>query len=111
MEAWQVLSGSVAGTHVLDRAAVFAGAGAVRALAASQRDKSFAVLRASSAELDHLTTRRTLARLGEIPQDPRIIGISPRRDGLFVVSARGRLHRWELLDPHPEITLSVAVRN
>lgn len=103
--AWQAVNGPVAGERILDAAGRFPGHGRVRALAPSARDKVFAVLRDGSAELAQLTSRRALLDLPSFPSDAALIGISPRRDGCFAVSAKGSVHRWGLHLFHPEVSL------
>ena len=113
VSAWQEVAGEVAGTRRLERSARFAGGGAVRALAPSQRDKTFAVLRDGDLEVAHLTSRRVLASVPLPPQPPRLLGFAPRRDGLHAVTADGTVHRWALAAPHPEVsaaTLFLPVR-
>lgn len=103
--AWQVVNGAVAGSRVLDRAGVFPGHGQVLDLVPSQRDKAFAVVREGGrAELAHLTTRRVLLEVPQMPSDVVAFGISPRRDGFFAVARDGSVHRWSLTLSHPEIT-------
>jgi len=103
---WQSVEGSMVGSRVLDPAAVFPGRGPVVRLATSQRDKTFLVLRGDSAELVHLTSRRRLFPLPEVPQGVVWIGFSPRRDGIVAVTAEPAVHRWSLSVPHPEATFS-----
>jgi len=103
--AWQVVAGPVPGTRVLDRAATFRGPGAVRALAASERDKLFAVARVSGAELVHLTSRSVLAELPAFPAGLRGLAFAPRSDGLLALAGDGSVYRWSLTMPHPEATL------
>ena len=106
VEAWQAVTGAVAGSKVLDRAGTFGGNGAVVALRVSQRDKAFLVQRANGASIAYLTSRRTLLRVPEFPTDSAIAGFSPRRDGLFAVTRSGAVHRWGLDLAYPEATAS-----
>jgi phosphate transport system permease protein len=111
--AWQAVTGEVAGTRRIERSGVFPGEGPVTALAPSQRDKVFAMLRGGTVELAHLTSRRVL--LAESAGSTRLVafGISPRRDGLFVVAESGAVRRWGLSVAHPEVsaaTLFLPVR-
>jgi len=111
--AWQVVNGDVAGTRRMERAAAFAGAGAVTAIATSQRDKTFAILRGGAFEVAHLTSRRVLVSVADVETRLLRLGISPRRDGVFAVAETGAVHRWELYAPHPEVsaaTLFLPVR-
>ncbi|HNX50280.1 MAG TPA: ABC transporter permease subunit, partial [Thermoanaerobaculaceae bacterium] len=103
--AWQVVEGAVPGVRVIEQAARFAGAGAVRAIAPSERDKSFAILRDGSLEICNLTSRRVVARPDPSPRDGVLAGLSPRRDGLWVIERDGALRRWGLAMPHPEVSL------
>ena len=106
VSAFQVVSGELPGTRRIERAAQFAGRGPVLGLAPSQRDKTFAILRPGSAELAHLTSRRVVAELAGVPADAALIGLAPRRDGLFIVTAAGGVERWRLEAPHPEASLA-----
>ena len=113
VSAWQVVTGTVAGSRVLDLAGTFPGSGAVLGLAVSQRDKTFAVVRAGGAELAYLTGRRVLMRVPAFPQDALLLGISPRGDGLHAVTSTGSVHRWSLDLAYPEVsaaTLFLPVR-
>ncbi len=102
--AWQVVTGAVAGSKVLDLAGSFPGVGAVRTVAVSQRDKAFLVERESGASLAYLTGRRTLLSVSGFPPDAAAAGISPRRDGVFAVTRAGVVHRWALDLAYPEAT-------
>lgn len=104
--AWQVVSGAVAGTRALDRAGGFTGSGEVRALAPSERDKSFLVLRSGRAQIAHLTTRRVLGEVPDLPTDAGSARFSPRRDGILALGGDGRLHRWSLDLRHPETSFA-----
>jgi phosphate transport system permease protein len=104
VNAWQAVTGAVAGSKVLDLAGKFAGNGPVRALAVSQRDKAFLVRRTTGACVSYLTGRRTLLSIPDFPPDATIAGISPHRDGLFAVTGAGIVHRWGLDLAYPEAT-------
>jgi phosphate transport system permease protein len=104
VNAWQAVTGAVAGSKVLDRAGTFAGKGAVRALTVSQRDKAFLVQRTSGTSIAYLTSRRILLSVPEFPADSTIAGFSPHRDGLFAVTRAGVVHRWGLDLAYPEAT-------
>jgi len=113
VSAWQVVTGTVAGSRVLDLAGTFRGTGAVRSLAVSQRDKTFVVVRPGGAELAYLTGRRVLMAVPSFPKRAPLFGISPRGDGLFAVSSAGEVHRWGLDLAYPEVsaaTLFLPVR-
>ena len=113
VNAWQVVTGTVAGSRVLDLAGSFGGAGIVRGLAVSQRDKTFAIVRTGGAELAYLTGRRVLMAVPNFPKGAPLFGISPRGDGLFAVTPEGTVHRWGLDRGYPEVsatTLFLPVR-
>lgn len=103
VSAWQVLPTAVVGGKALDLAAVFAGRGAVAGLSPSQRDKSFLMLRPGAAELAHLTTRRTLARV-DAPADTTLARLTARRDGFTLAGASGEVRHFAIDAPHPEVS-------
>jgi phosphate transport system permease protein len=104
VSAWQVVTGAVAGSHVLDLSGTFRGTGAVQALAVSQRDKAFLVQRADSAEVAYLTSRRTLMKVPGFPADTVLVGFSPRRNGIWAATQEGAVVRWGLDLAYPEAT-------
>ena len=104
--AWQVVAGEVPGTRRLEQSASFPGRGPVIAIAVSERDKTFAVLRSSGMEIAQLTTRRVLVTVADAPPKLISLGFSPRRDGLHAVTASGEIHRWAIAIPHPEVSLA-----
>jgi len=113
VSAWQVVTGTVAGSRVLDLAGTFPGSGAVLGLAVSQRDKTFEIVRSTGAELAYLTGRRVLMALPDFPKGATLFGVSPRGDGLFAVASEGAVHRWGLDLAYPEVsaaTLFLPVR-
>ncbi len=74
----------------------------------SVRDKSFlAVGEDSSLRLLHLTSERVVATLA--PPDAPIAraAIAPKSDGILVALTDGRLARYGLSAPHPEISATV----
>jgi phosphate transport system permease protein len=103
---FQAVSGVLPGTKRIERSAEFPGRGAVTDLAPSQRDKSFAVLRATGAEVAYLTSRDVIAKVPDVPAGAAAIGLAPRRDGLYIVTAEGDVHRWALDVRHPEASLA-----
>ncbi len=112
VEAWQALSAQGGGWR-LDRAGEFRGAGRVLGVAPTQRDKSFLVHRQTTAEVVHLTSRRTLVKLPDFPENAVVARLSARLDGAFAVAADGAVHRWSLQLYHPEVsarTLFLPVR-
>ena len=77
---------------------------AVRTLGTSTRDKSFvAVGEDGSVVLRHLTSERTLLTLsGETGAVAAMI--TPKGDGLLVARQDGSLARYDVSNPHPEIS-------
>jgi phosphate transport system permease protein len=93
------------GAYAMVRAHAFEPqAGAVTALAMSTRERSFAASGADgSVVMRHQTSQRTLARLAGHGV-PRAVLITPKADGLLVLGAAGRLERFRIDNPHPEIS-------
>lgn len=106
VDAWQVVTGNVAGSRVLDLAGSFQGAGIVQGIAVSQRDKTFEIVRSGGAEIAYLTGRRVLMTVPDFPKGATLFGISPRGDGLFAVTSAGAVHRWGLDLAYPEVSAS-----
>lgn len=79
-------------------------ASAVRALGASTRDKSFVTVgEDGSVVLRYLTTDRTLLSLsGERGVTSAMI--SPKGDGLLLAHDDGRVARYRVHSPHPEVS-------
>lgn len=103
--AWHALAGDVAGSRRLALAGSFPGTEPVVDVTPSERDKSFLVRRAGSAQMAHLTSRRFVAQVPGFPSDVVIGGLAPRRDGVFAVTEGGTVHRWSMSLPHPEATV------
>jgi phosphate transport system permease protein len=103
VSTWQLLADDQ--TKELTQVGRFAAHdGPVVAWAPSQRDKGFATADAAGrVHLNYGTTGRTLLEL-DAPTRPTAITITPKSDGLVAVDAAGRLSRWTLANPHPEIT-------
>lgn len=79
-------------------------AAAVSVLGPAPRDKSFVSAGADGVvRLTHLTSERELLRL-EPPGLARGAFLTPKGDGLVVALAGGRLARYALDSPHPEIS-------
>jgi phosphate transport system permease protein len=87
------------------RGHVFASQGTpVRLIGVSTRDKSFATLgEDGSLWLRHLTSERTLVRLSGASGATAAV-ITPKGDGIVVAHADGRLSRFAVESPHPEIS-------
>jgi len=81
-------------------------AGAVRALASSQRDRTLAIGHESGRfELVYVTSHRYLAGGDTVPGGPvRAMALAPKNDGLVVFSPEGYA-LWDVEIPHPETTV------
>ena len=106
VNAWQMVTGTVPGTRVLDLAGSFQGAGIVQGIAVSQRNKMFEIVRSGGAEIAYLTGRRVLMAAPDFPKGATLFGISPRGDGLFAVTSAGAVHRWGLDIAYPEVSVA-----
>lgn len=84
--------------------------GAIRAIAASPRNKTFATASADGRLwVRHLTSRRTLAELELTPAQARgSVQIAPKGDAVAVFAADAGLLA-ELRNPHPETTAATLV--
>lgn len=108
VSTWQVIPPPRGGERRLTRIHRFrAHAAPVVAVTASRRDKGFATADASGQVLVHYgTSGRTLLSLTTERGVPlRAIGFAPRADGIVAVDERGAVSHWEVVNPHPEITL------
>ncbi|HUG54166.1 MAG TPA: ABC transporter permease subunit [Vicinamibacteria bacterium] len=77
---------------------------AIRAIAPSTRDKSFLTVgEEGTVWLRHVTSERTLVRLGGV-RGPTAAVMTPRGDGALVAQLDGKLARFALANPHPEIS-------
>jgi phosphate transport system permease protein len=112
VDAWFTLERKDAGTsdgyalvraHVLER-----HAGAVRALSAGQRGKTFVSADENGAVwLRHTTSNQVLLRLDkDRPAGAyAALMLTPRADGVLAIAANGRASFWNVDIPHPETTL------
>ncbi len=81
---------------------------AVTAIAMSSRERSFATLGADgSIVLRHQTSERTLIEL-PLNGPARHLLITPKSDGI-VALGDGRLDRYDLSNPHPEVSWKILV--
>jgi phosphate transport system permease protein len=79
-------------------------AAAVRAVGASTRDKSFVTVgEDGSVVLRHLTSERSLLLLSGGERVVEVM-ITPKGDGLLLARGDGSLVRYEVQNPHPEIS-------
>jgi phosphate transport system permease protein len=106
VSTWRVIRPDPSQTVRLTRIHQFAGhPAAVVAVAASARDKGFVTADAAGGvRLHHGTTGRTLLRLAA-PEPPVAVAMAPRADAVLAVAQRGRVTRWAVDNPHPEVTL------
>ncbi|KAA0254743.1 MAG: ABC transporter permease subunit [Acidobacteria bacterium] len=81
-------------------------AAAVVGVAPSRRDKGFVTADAAGGvRLHYATTGRTLLDLGASGSAARAVTMAPKADGVAVVDASGRIRRFAVDNPHPEVTL------
>ncbi|MBI4563315.1 MAG: ABC transporter permease subunit [Planctomycetes bacterium] len=79
---------------------------AVTAIAPSARDKGFATGdRAGRVRVHHSTSGRTLLSLEGDGSAVTQLVMTPRATGLLALHESGRISRWRIDNPHPEITL------
>jgi phosphate transport system permease protein len=79
---------------------------AVTSFAGSLRNKSFITGDAKGKiYLEHLTSERTLIELSGKEQPVLDIAFSPKGDGAIVLYSDGTIVTYEIINPHPEITI------
>jgi phosphate transport system permease protein len=79
---------------------------AIRAIGPSRRDKSFVSAGGDgSLVLRHMTSERSVLSFPATGQGVESVLITPKMDGLVVKQEDGRLARYDITAPHPEITL------
>src|SRR5713101_2586556 len=78
----------------------------VTAIAPSPRDKGFLTADAKGTVLlHHATSERTLLELHTGGDSLGVLTFAPKADGALAIDTHGRLFRWHLHNPHPEINL------
>jgi phosphate transport system permease protein len=78
---------------------------AIRAIGASTRDKSFVTAGADgSIVLRHMTSGRMLISFPPTGAAVDAVLLTPKMDGIIVKQSDGRLARYEMASPHPEIS-------
>jgi phosphate transport system permease protein len=84
----------------------FEGQGtAIEAIGRSTRDKSFVTAgRDGSLVLRHVTSERTLLKFPPTGQAVDSVLITPKSDGMMATQADGRLLRFDIANPHPEVS-------
>ncbi|HET6368952.1 MAG TPA: ABC transporter permease subunit [Pseudomonadales bacterium] len=107
VSTWQVVPPPQGGDRRLTRIYDFtAHAGPVVTINASSRDKGF--LTADSTGQIHLnygTSGQTLLTPRAPSGDLRIVLYAPKTDGIVSADGKGGWSRWDVDNPHPEITL------
>jgi phosphate transport system permease protein len=90
----------------LVRAHTFEGQGtAIEAIGRSTRDKSFVTAgRDGSLVLRHVTSERTLLQFPALGQAVETVLITPKSDGIIATRADGNLLRFDVSNPHPEVS-------
>jgi phosphate transport system permease protein len=78
---------------------------AIEAIGVSSRDKTFVTAGADgSLVLRHMTSERTLLTLPPSGAPVGPVLLTPKNDGILAAQADGRVRRFEVANPHPEIT-------
>ncbi|HEV8715747.1 MAG TPA: ABC transporter permease subunit [Candidatus Binatia bacterium] len=78
----------------------------VTAIAPSPRDKGFLTADAKGTVLlHHATSEQTLLELQTGGNALEALTFAPKADGVLTTDTQGRLFRWYLYNPHPEINL------
>jgi phosphate transport system permease protein len=81
--------------------------GAVTAIAASPRDRSFVTGdETGQVLLRHSTTERTLLELPNAHGPIAALTFSPKANGAIAVTSGGHVVNWDITNPHPEVTLA-----
>ncbi len=88
------------------QAHTFEGQGtAIQAIGRSTRDKSFVTAgRDGSLVLRHVTSERTLLQFPALGQAVDTVLITPKSDGIIATRADGNLLRFDVGNPHPEVS-------
>jgi len=108
VSTWQVIPRRGGGERRLTRVYQFQGhSGPVVAVTASKRDKGFATADGSGQVLVHYGTsgKTLLAFKAEGSAPLRAIDFAPKADGLLAMDESGAVSHWQVVNPHPEITL------
>jgi phosphate transport system permease protein len=78
----------------------------IKAFAASQRGKTFAVVDAGGRMwIRHGTSEKTLFKLDAAKGARFLVALAPRLDGAITLTDNNKAHFWDLNMPHPEISL------
>lgn len=104
--SWQVVPSESGDTRRLMRIHDFRSHGAaVTAFSPSRRDKGFVTADAAgSLAVHYATTGKTLLALSAGTAPLAAVAFAPKADGVLAVAEDGRLHHFELRNPHPEVT-------
>jgi phosphate transport system permease protein len=75
------------------------------AFAPSRRDKGFVTLDAGGAvHLSYATTGKTLVTADAGLARPVALSFAPKADGILVIDDTGKMARWTVDNPHPEVS-------
>ena len=104
--SWQVVPSESGTSRRLTRIHDFRSHGAaVTAFSPSRRDKGFVTGDAAGGvEVHYATTGKTLLALSAGMAPLSAVAFAPKADGVLAVAEDGRLHHFELKNPHPEVT-------
>ena len=107
VSTWQVVSPAGGGEKRLTRIYEFAPhAGAVVAMTASKRDKSFATADGTGhVHISYGTSGKTLLRVKSDAPGLAALTFAPKNDAVLAADGKGKLAQWTVDNPHPEITL------
>jgi len=104
---WQVVPPPGGGEKQLTPIYEFAPhLGAVAAITASKRDKSFATADdKGQVHISYGTSGKTLLRVTSGAPGLTALTFAPKNDAVLALDGRGRVAQWSVDNPHPEITL------
>jgi len=78
---------------------------AIAAIGPSTRDKSFVTAgRDGSLVLRHMTSERSLIAFPAVGAPVDSVLLTPKMDGIFAKQTNGRLARYDISSPHPEVS-------
>ena len=107
VSTWQVVPPPTGGEKRLARIHEFAPhGGAVVAVTASKRDKSFATADgAGQIHVSYGTSGETLLRVKSDTPGLTALTLAPKNDAVLAADGKGRLAQWTVDNPHPEVNV------
>lgn len=77
----------------------------VEAIGVSERNKTFVTADAGGAlKIHYGTTGKTLLTVSSAASELKAVALTPKSDGIIALGGDGRLLRWNLDSPHPEVS-------